>query len=176
MNILEPPIAFALWQSALTLLISCFGVTIVLWLLSWFFSDELTISKRHFLILMLSVSILGGVAGYAGGLSRVGVVGEIIPAALSLVGGVVVYVFGVNQSKGATVAVLVTAFALSLFVNYGVSAKLRQPGEKLQQRLEICTKLFADSQLYQNKDVLKLADDRFWNMCGPTFLQLYPKH
>jgi hypothetical protein len=51
-----------------------------------------------------------------------GVVGDVIPAALALVGGVAAYLFGVDRSKGLVASFCAAAFALSLGIGYAAGA------------------------------------------------------
>ena len=63
-------------------------------------------------VLLFGVAILGATAGFAGGMSRDGAVGVIIPGALTLVGGVAIYLFGADTTKGAAVSLTAGCFAL----------------------------------------------------------------
>jgi len=64
---------------------------------------------------VLAIAALGATAGLIGGLSRLGVAGQIVPAALSLVGGVTLYVFFVERERGVIASVVTLAFASALF-------------------------------------------------------------
>lgn len=174
MSSLYQEVLFASLDSLLVLLSTCLVTSIVLFGVARLTSREGRKLGAISFYSIIGVAILGGVSGYAGGLSRTGVVGDIIPAALSLLGGLVVYLFGVDQSKGPRIAILVISFTVALFVNYTAAAKLREPGEQLQKRLEICTRLFSDVQLYKDEAAMKRANQTLWPMCGPTFIQLYP--
>ena len=82
-----------------TLALSCTLISCLVWTVWWLADRSFAVGKLEYLILVFTIALLGGVAGYAGGLSRVGVVGDIIPAALSLVGGVSIYIFGISKEK-----------------------------------------------------------------------------
>lgn len=56
-------------------------------------------SMRVTLPIILAFGFIGGVAGYSAGVSRVPVVGTVIPAMLTLVGGVLGYLFGKDNIK-----------------------------------------------------------------------------
>lgn len=66
----------------------------------------------------LPVVLIGFVAGYLTGTSRAAVVGSIVPAVLALIGGLNVYMFGVEVRNRALVGYCVFMFSLMLF--YGV--------------------------------------------------------
>jgi hypothetical protein len=50
------------------------------------------------IVLLFGMAIIGSCAGLSGGMSRVGAVGSIIPAMFTLLGGVVIYLFGVDTT------------------------------------------------------------------------------
>lgn len=78
-------------------------------------------------IIVISLSLTGVVAGYAGGISRVGVMGSLVPAVLSLLGGVVVYVFGIDQSRGQIASLATCALVAGFFLGYDYGAQKRAP-------------------------------------------------
>lgn len=94
-------------------------------------------------VLVLGVAVIGAVAGFAGGTSRTGVVGEVIPAALALLGGgLAVYLFGVDLSKGTLASVCAGAFALALGLGYTMGAGTRGPSERYATWTEACRDVF----------------------------------
>ena len=114
--------------------------------LSFFISSE--IPTKRLWVLLAGVSILGAVAGVSGGTSRVGVVGDVIPAALALVGGVAVYLFGAeDRSRGEVAAVCAVAFATSLGIGYASGAQARMPREIEETYARYCREKFADAAL-----------------------------
>lgn len=127
------------------------GISIVVvFLLTAAFTQREERSKIF--VLIAGLAVLGAVSGVAGGTSRVGVVGDVIPAALGLVGGVSAYLFGVDRSKGLVASVCAAAFALSLGLGYAAGAGSRSEAEGKQARLDFCEKLLADAKIW--------ADDR----------------
>lgn len=99
-------------------------------------------------VLLFGLATLGAVSGVAGGGSRVGVVGDIIPAALGLAGGVSAYLFGVNQSKGLVASVCAAAFALALGFGYAAGAGNRSSSDVKEASVEFCRTLFSDSKTW----------------------------
>ncbi|SIQ43935.1 hypothetical protein SAMN05880590_104113 [Rhizobium sp. RU35A] len=124
--------------------------SIVVFLLTLAFTQKG--ERSNILVLIVGLAVLGAVSGVAGGSSRVGVVGDVIPAALGLVGGVSAYLFGVDRSKGLVASVCAAAFALSLGLGYAAGAGSRTETEDKQARLDFCEKLLADAKVW--------ADDR----------------
>jgi hypothetical protein len=99
-------------------------------------------------VLLFGLATLGAVSGVAGGGSRVGVVGDIIPAALGLAGGVSAYLFGVNQAKGLVASVCAAAFALALGFGYAAGAGNRSLSDVKEANIEFCRTLFSDSKTW----------------------------
>ena len=155
-----------------TLVFSCAVTSIFVWLARVLVDKSINGERLEYFILVLTIAVLGGVAGYAGGLSRIGVVGDVIPAALSLVGGLSIYIFGINKERNVSVALLVVCFALSLFITYALSANLRADGEKYQKIVEYCTKIYGDPAIYKDQQILNLANTVNWDMCGPAIRAL----
>ena len=170
-----------LWTSTVTLVLVCGLVSLSIWIAALALDAKNRKNKFRVLCVSMAVTILGGVAGFAGGLSRVGVVGEIIPAALTFLGGLVVYLFGLKSTDNSSVnngnvAVLVIGFSMGLFLNYAGAAGYRDDSERKQRIVDICVKLFADPQLYSSKLMADNAGAVFWKMCDPAFKDLYSPH
>jgi hypothetical protein len=68
----------------------------------------------------LPVSLVGFIAGYLTGISRSPAVGTIVPAVLTLIGGLNIYLFGIDIKNRVAVGFCITLFSLLLF--YGVQA------------------------------------------------------
>lgn len=104
--------------------------------------------RTNILVLIFGLATLGAVAGIAGGSSRVGVVGDVIPAALALVGGVTAYLFGVERSKGLIASFCAAAFALSLGIGYAAGAGNRSVTENKAENLAFCRALYREADLW----------------------------
>lgn len=75
--------------------------------------------------LLTTLALVGASAGIAGGMSRTGVVGDIVPAFLGLLGAVAVYLFGVDRSKGVIASFGAVALSISLVSGYLFSTEYR---------------------------------------------------
>lgn len=98
-------------------------------------------------VLLFGVAILGATAGFAGGMSRDGAVGAIIPGALTLVGGAALYLFGADRSKGTAVSLTAGCFALALFLAYSSSSQLRNVGDEFRDLREKCAAAYTNDKL-----------------------------
>jgi hypothetical protein len=121
---------------------------------------------------LFAISLVGAVAGYSGGLSRVSAVGEIIPAAMSIIGGLSIYLFGVKKVEGGFVPIAVIAFAAALFIGFSEGANKRTQAANFALIQSKCFDLFMDP-ITLSPTVLALADERFGPPCksvmGATF-------
>lgn len=69
--------------------------------------------------------LCGFVAGYVSGMSRTGVVGNLIPAVLAGLGGLMVYVFGSDTRYKTIVGYCITLFVLSVLIGLEHGSVLR---------------------------------------------------
>ena len=158
------------YASALRAFANFLLVSIVISLLIWIIV-LLTIrdsEERESVVLaamILTVTLLGCMTGYAGGNSRTGVVGDIIPAVLAFFGALVVYLFGIKSKISPLTPFLVSAFVVSLFIGYGLGAKKRHLFELTEARREVCINVFSDSQVMGNELALKTAVTLFGTRC-----------
>lgn len=103
------------------------------------------------LLAIIAVTILGGITGYIGGMSRVGVVGQIMPAALGLLGAISIYIFGVKNAPNPVTFILVIGFSGSLFVGYVKGADVRSHDDSWSGYLESCKTLFFDPDVLKDE-------------------------
>lgn len=115
-------------------------------------------------LLMLGVGVLGAAAGLAGGQSRTGVVGEIIPAAFVLLGGVSAYLFGVTPQRAPVVALTTIGFAVTLFAGFHSGSWRRTFAEEQRELRTICLKAMTDGAFVAQT----AAFDRFWDAMKTT--------
>jgi hypothetical protein len=73
--------------------------------------------------------IIGVTSGYLTGLSRVGAVSALVPAALTLVGGVAVYLFGKGGKPALLAAFAVVDFSVLMLVGTLIGARERDVTE-----------------------------------------------
>lgn len=85
--------------------------------------------KREVALLLLAFSMLGLVAGYLTGFSRSPAVGAVLPAVLSLVGGLAVFLMEKDARSRTTVSLSVLVFSITLLVGTSWGAIMRQAAE-----------------------------------------------
>lgn len=117
------------------------------------------------IVLLFGVTAIGTCAGFAGGMSRTGAVGNIIPAALALLGGLAVYLFGVDSTRGAIASITGGCLAVSLFFSYAVGAQLRNWGDDVREERAFCAKAYSDGSILGKKEALDAFEMRFRDRC-----------
>lgn len=158
------------YASALRVFANFLLVSVAISLLIWILAlltlrDSEERTSAVLAAMILTVTLLGCMTGYAGGNSRTGVVGDIIPAVLTFFGGLVVYLFGIKSKMSPLTPFLVSAFVVSLFIGYGMGAKKRQLYEIREARKEVCIEVFSDSQVIGNELALQTAVTLFGKRC-----------
>lgn len=122
--------------------------------------------RTSILVLIFGLATLGAVAGIAGGSSRVGVVGDVIPAALALVGGVAAYLFGVDRSKGLVASFCAAAFALSLGTGYAAGAGNRSVTDNKAENLAFCRALYQEGNVWDDDRAFCRVATIFGEQCN----------
>lgn len=89
---------------------------------------------------VLMIGLVGGLAGQLGGSSRTGVVGDLLPALVTLLGGFVAYYLGAKRDRSGKVLVNTLAFLLCFFPAYNVASVWRQSNENW----EFCRGIFSN--------------------------------
>jgi hypothetical protein len=102
--------------------------------------------RAEFGILLLAFTMLGIVTGYLTGFSRQPAVGAVLPAALSFVGGLAVFLIGKESTNRTLVGACVFGFSLSLALGTGWGSVMRTYSEEYQ-RSEIYLKQQALSEV-----------------------------
>lgn len=85
--------------------------------------------KRDLVLLLAAFSMLGLVAGYLTGFSRSPAVGAVLPAVLSLVAGLAVFLMGKDAASRVIVSLSVLIFSTSLVIGTSWGAVMRQTAE-----------------------------------------------
>lgn len=83
------------------------------------------ISRRQFFVVLLSFALLGMVTGLLAGFSRTPAMGAVLPAILSLVGGLAIYLVGAEKADQALIGTCVIALSLDLLIGSTWGAVLR---------------------------------------------------
>lgn len=131
---------------------------------AWFFTSKG--ERKSLFVLIFGLATLGAVAGVAGGTSRVGVVGDIIPAALALTGGVATYLFGVDPSKGLVASLCAAAFALALGLGYATGAGTRGITDNKAANLEFCRALYLNADIWGDDRAFCRVTSIFGEQCN----------
>lgn len=121
------------------------------------------------MLVFLGLSAIGATAGITGGLSRDGAVGDIMSAALGLLGGVVVWLFAADQSKGAIVSACAFVFSLSLFVGYFEAAARRASPESYLFWRAACVEKYTSKELLNDAKAYLIMDTSIGQLCGQIF-------
>tara|TARA_R110002126_G_scaffold79509_1_gene197209 strand:+ start:16291 stop:16911 length:621 start_codon:yes stop_codon:yes gene_type:complete len=111
-------------------------------------------------ILMLALAVIGTTAGLSGGMSRIGVVGDIYPAALTFVGAGAAYLFGIDRTRGTIVSVCAIVFTIGLFFGYSAGADRRNVGDETRALRKVCLDALTDGDFATNE----AAFNRFWSL------------
>jgi len=85
--------------------------------------------KRELILLLAAFSMLGLVAGYLTGFSRSPAVGAVLPAVLSLVAGLSVFLMEKDAASRVIVSLSVLIFSSSLVIGTSWGAVMRQAAE-----------------------------------------------
>lgn len=88
------------------------------------------IRRREFFIVLFSFALLGMVTGLLAGFSRTPAMGAVLPAVLSLVGGLAIYVIGVAKADQMLIGTCVIALSLNLLIGSVWGALLRDDSER----------------------------------------------
>jgi len=123
------------------------------------------------IVILVSLSIVGSVAGVAGGLSQEPSVGTIIPAFLGLLGGVAVYLFGADQSRGLITSFGAAALALSLIIGFIKGAEKRNYVVETVRARDVCVEAFLNADLMANDSAFERFNDAIGKKtCIPKIL------
>ncbi len=119
-------------------------------------------------MILVALSMIGASAGLAGGMSRVGAVGSIIPAFLGMLGGLSIYLFGVDRSNGLIASFGAVALSLSLIFAYTAGSQFRNIGDDHREIRSICAGAYTDHQLLSDEPAFKKFHDRFGALCDQS--------
>ena len=98
-------------------------------------------------------------------MSREPTVGTIIPAIIGLFGGVALYLFGVDRSRGAVVSLMAACLSMSVFSAYAVSAQLRGYSDELRDLRDHCVGAYTNAAIIGNPQALKVFEANFLPYC-----------
>ncbi|MEO1027586.1 MAG: hypothetical protein AAFX02_00885 [Pseudomonadota bacterium] len=100
----------------------------------------------YLFIVFFSLSAVGTVSGFSAGMSRAAAVGAVVPAVLSLIGGVVIYLFGASNTRKLLPALGATALVLGLILGLSTGSNMRgrvsgEAGEEQQAQASLPSKI-----------------------------------
>lgn len=123
-----------------------------------------------FFAMVLCIVSLGAFTGYAGGNSRNGVVGDVLPAVLAFISGGALYYLGLEKLKNAVAPIILTCFVFSLIFGFALGAKKRSLNEakllQTERRFSTCVLVFADPDILGSSAALKNAKEIFGRKCS----------
>lgn len=117
------------------------------------------------LVLIMGMSLFGTCAGFTGGMSRESAVGAIVPALFGLLGGVVLYIFGLDRSKGTIASLMAGCLSLSLFLAYSVASQIRNYDDELRDLRNHCIAAYTDGDIMGSPQALAAFEARFLPYC-----------
>lgn len=121
--------------------------------------------RKEIAVILAALAVVGACAGTAGGMSRVGAVGSIIPAFLGLLGGLSIYLFGVDRSKGLISSFSAAAIAISLIVSYTVTSQFRNVGDDHRDIRAHCARAYTDAKLLSDAASFAKFRERMGQLC-----------
>ena len=116
---------------------------------TWLVRDlaEKTKRKEYFLV-FLSFSMLGIVTGYLTGFSREPAVGAVLPAVLSLMGGLLVFMVGKDASNRKILCSSMFLFSLMLLIGSGWGSVMRDKAVYFLETRAAAAEALKKSELY----------------------------
>jgi len=124
--------------------------------------------RRSLVVLVLALATVGAIVGYSGGISRTSVVGDIMPAALGLVGAVALYVFGVDRSRGLIAPICAAAFALALGLGYATGSGQRGDNDRRDAWVDTCRTTFTNPAILSDDAAFTRASRAIGQPCART--------
>lgn len=161
---------FSAFRVFFNFLVVSLGVTLAFWFLGLVSHKPDNRSEAIVAFWMiLSVALLGGLTGYAGGNSRDGVVGDVIPAVLAFLSGAVLYFFGLQRQPAKITPFLLGAFVVVLFLGFSMGAKKRQLFDDARtrddRRLQTCINVFSNAEVLASDTAVRRAVNLFGERC-----------
>lgn len=92
-------------------------------------SEDIKKQKREIFLVVLAFSSLGMVTGYLTGFSRESVVGAVLPAVLSLMGGLMIFLIGKSKESREIVSISMFIFSITLLLGTGWGSVMRGVSE-----------------------------------------------
>jgi hypothetical protein len=154
----------AIIQLLILALIAAILTSIVLLVLGTVYGMD-SLGLIEYCVVLLAVGFTGIVVGYLGGLSRTSAVGNIVPAVLTLAGGLSVYLFGLKRPESKVTNLAFLAFVLAFFIGYSYAANLRTDDEAFT----FCRDKYTEAALISNERAFVQFNQQFHDYCTDIF-------
>lgn len=119
---------------------------------------------------LLVIALFGALVGFHGGNSRVGVVGDLIPAVVTLVAGFAMYLFGLpDKNPGPYMFPLLGSFIVTLFICWSVGAANNAGNEQHAAWEKQCLSVFGNPDILASATAYQNAKSEFGDYCDGAF-------
>ena len=116
--------------------------------------------RVDFVIIIMAFSMLGLVSGYLTAFSRAPAVGAVLPAVLSLIGGLAVFLVGKEDVNRRMVGLSVLVFSTCLLLGTGWGGVMRIVSEEYSKsEIYLKRQAFIEAQVKDFRQVLELQQD-----------------
>lgn len=108
-------------------------------------------------LVTLAFSILGMVTGYLTGFSRESAIGAVLPAVLSLMGGLMIFLVGKNPESRTIVSISMIVFSFTLLLGSGWGSVMRDvAGEHKKSENYLKQQAFIEAEVNEFRTILEL--------------------
>ena len=133
------------------------AVTVIALTAFFFLIMRPTEGKRDLVLLLAAFSTLGLGTGYLTGFSRIAAVGTVLPAVLSLVAGLAVFMIGKDATNRTIVSLSVLIFSISLVLGTSWGAVMRQTAEAYSMSESVLKeRAFIEAEVREFREALGL--------------------
>lgn len=135
-------------------------VSAILLAILFFFIIRPRQERIEFILMLLAFSMLGLVAGYLTGFSRESAVGAVLPAVLSFIGGLAVFLIGKDKAHRTTVSLSVLTFSLSLLLGTSWGSIMRDTAEEYKKsEIYLKQRAFIEAEVRDFRQSLDLPEN-----------------
>lgn len=135
-------------------------VSAILLAILFFFIIRPRQERIEFILMLLAFSMLGLVAGYLTGNSRESAVGAVLPAVLSFIGGLAVFLIGKDKAHKTTVSLSVLTFSLSLLLGTSWGSIMRDMSEEYKKsEIYLKQRAFIEAEVRDFRQSLDLPEN-----------------
>jgi predicted neutral ceramidase superfamily lipid hydrolase len=111
------------------------------------------------LLVVMAFCALGISTGYLTGFSRTAVLGAVLPAVLSLMGGLLIYMVGSNPASRGIVSLCTISFCFMLILGSTWGAVMRGTAERYRESAEfLIQQAFIESEVRDFRQALGLSE------------------